>query len=85
MGYNYRMYRSGCPVIGWTYEADIHCNGHAIERFTVEGLLADDTVDSEGNPPNPIFRWDESGEYCRECIDDCIAGNLPTEYANIRD
>ena len=58
-------------VIGYAYEADIHCPDCAYERF---GKLLDesDTTDSEGNPIHPVFasdiHFDES-----ECCGDCFA------------
>ena len=47
-------------IIGWTYDADYHCNRHAIRRFG-EATLDEDTVDSEGNAIHPVFRWDTGG------------------------
>ena len=74
-------------IIGWTYDAACHCEGHAIKRFGRQPLIEGTATDSEGNAPHPIFQWSESGDggdYCDECLSDCITQELPTEYANLR-
>lgn len=57
-------------VIGYTYEASIHCEACARERF---GDRVDDvnTVDREGNPLHPVFSCDDEA---LECCDDCHEG-----------
>ena len=45
-------------VIAYTYEADYHCVSCAFDRFG-DMLDRDDAVDSEGNPPHPVFSTDE--------------------------
>jgi len=64
-------------IVGWTYDADIHCPACARERF---GDAIDNgsdfehdgpvPVDSEGNEIHPFFASDEAdpgGEYCGDC------------------
>ena len=56
-------------IIGYAYDADIHCtecaNGAGMDRPGV--------VDSEGNEPHPVFSIDEPGEsgcdHCGDCFD----------------
>jgi hypothetical protein len=59
-------------IIGYAYDADLHCVACATDRFKT--FLNDpDTQDSEGNPVHPAFAdegWDiDSGmpEYCGDC------------------
>lgn len=60
-------------IIGWTYDADIHCNDCALARFGAAVTLYPwdgRAKDSEGNEPHPIFASDEcgeTGEYCGDC------------------
>lgn len=49
-------------IIGYTYDADVHCRDCTHERFgrqLVSGYdplsAEDEPLDSEGNPINPIF------------------------------
>jgi hypothetical protein len=58
-------------IIGWAYEADLHCEMCAEARFPV---LATDPgapcEDSEGNDVYPIVACDEhpaEGEWCGTC------------------
>lgn len=58
-------------IIGWAYDADLHCDGCARERF---GAKLDDDEnapeDSEGNEVHPMFAGDEhdpAGEFCGDC------------------
>ena len=56
-------------VIGWAYEADLHCEDCARARFGAT-LDAPDTEDRDGNPVHPMFSTDEApaeGEYCGDC------------------
>lgn len=55
-------------VIGYAYEADIHCVSCTKKRFpNVEDN--DRLEDSEGNPIHPIFASDEGSdsEVCGDC------------------
>lgn len=58
-------------IIGWTYEADVHCNTCTRERFGPDiETLVPAPEDSEGNEIHPIFASDETdpaGEYCGDC------------------
>lgn len=58
-------------VIGYTYEADVHCLSCAFDRFG-DMLDRDDAIDSEGNSPHPIFDIDEGAEdeHCGDCGDE---------------
>ena len=61
-------------IIGYTYEAEMHCVRCAIERFSPgskhydfgQGLSG---TDREGNEIHPIFDIDEGSEdeYCGDC------------------
>ena len=53
-------------IIGFTYDADIHCIPCTVARF---GPIHDDLIDSEGNPVRPVFTWDElSDDVCGDCL-----------------
>lgn len=58
-------------IIGYTYDADIHCVGCAEKRFGagVDALGAEPKQDSEGNEVRPVFSTDEheSAPYCGDC------------------
>lgn len=61
-------------IIGWAYDADIHCNACARKRFGDDVETADPAPeDSEGNEIHPVFASDEidpTGEYCGDCGDE---------------
>lgn len=58
------MMRKVFEVIGYTYEADVHCPDCARKRFTDP----DHAEDREGNPVHPLFLGDvEEPEYCGDC------------------
>lgn len=52
-------------IIGYTYEADAHCQDCAHNRFH----RPHESTDNEGNPVHPMFSTDEylSSEYCGTC------------------
>ena len=53
-------------IIGWSYEADLHCTKCAEKA----GMTVDGVVDKEGNTPCPIFASDELDpgmDHCRDC------------------
>jgi hypothetical protein len=55
-------------VQAYQYDAAVHCVGCAKSRFGEE--LDSSAVDSEGNPPFPIFASDDfcpCGEWCLSC------------------
>jgi len=55
-------------IVGWAYEAGLHCNACAYDRF--KELLTSEEVakDGEGNPIRPLFVGDIQGdEYCGDC------------------
>lgn len=58
-------------IIGWTYEADVHCWECATRRFP---KLRNDPdarlIDREGNEVRPIFEIDEGA--CDEVCGDCF-------------
>lgn len=58
-------------IIGYTYEADVHCVACTVERFGEEpgrGWVREDAVDNEGNAVHPVFSWDvEQDEWCGTC------------------
>jgi len=53
----------------WTYEADCHCTDCAEAKFGPSlPEQSQDFIDSEGNPPHPVFSTDEhlhEGEDCQ--------------------
>jgi len=54
-------------IIGYSYEAALHCVDCARERFP---LLPNVAFDREGNQVRPVFSTDEpgdSGDYCDDC------------------
>lgn len=54
-------------VVGWAYEADVHCPNCAVERFGSKALDAG-VDDNEGNEVTPIFAGDcEEDESCGDC------------------
>lgn len=55
-------------VIGYAYDADLHCVGCAEKRFGDPDR--DGVTDSEGNPVHPLFSTEETrahGEHCGDC------------------
>lgn len=52
-------------VIGYTYNAGIHCLGCAVQA----GMDWDDMLDDDDNPPHPVFAGDEGveDESCEDC------------------
>jgi hypothetical protein len=68
-------------VIGYTYDADVHCidctqlaadvgilkREPPLVMKTDENGIAQDLVDSEGNPVHPIFGDAEQTEVCGDC------------------
>lgn len=54
----------------YTYEADQHCEAHAIDRFGEQALGDGTAEDGEGNPVGACFAWDEceDPDYCSECL-----------------
>lgn len=64
----------GTDIRAWMYDAAIHCPACATKRLSsavTEYPWPDTTaVDSEGNPPHPVFETDEipdDGEHCDTC------------------
>lgn len=62
-------YRKTYEIVGWAYEADLHCPTCAASRFGAK--LQDGRnppQDREGNPVHPVFLGDlEGSEYCGDC------------------
>ena len=62
------LFRKTFEIAGWAYEAGLHCNICAYDRFK-ELLTSEETpLDQEGNPLYPLFLGDLTGE---ECCSDC--------------
>lgn len=58
-------------IIGYVYEADLHCLDCAHDRFGAQSLADGSAVDTEDNPVSPIWDYDEiSGEapHCGDCF-----------------
>lgn len=57
-------------IIGWTFEADVHCVACAESRYP---RLADGNIrliDREGNECYPLFKWDDITDMsCGDCLD----------------
>lgn len=80
---------NAADVLCYTYDADYHCTACAIKRFgeqpgspIAHPWIADDSIDSDGNTPAPVFGdsewWDPTSEVrmhvlrccdCHEVID----------------
>jgi hypothetical protein len=60
-------------IVGYAYEADVHCVDCAVARFGSQQHWRD-AVDNEGNPIHPIFAGDEnaSEEVCGDCFEPLI-------------
>lgn len=55
-------------ILGWAYEADLHCYDCAEKRFGVKKLENGDAKDSEGNEVHPIFASNETIPFvCGTC------------------
>ncbi len=62
---------AGTDIIGYTYEAAVHCDSCAAERFGRCVCLHNDVhgEDTEGNDVEPIFVSDAGvdGFFCDDC------------------
>ena len=58
---NLLIWATNHDIIGFTYEADVHCIVHAIERFGAD-LDDDQTLDKEGNFVHRIYAQDDDGD-----------------------
>lgn len=63
------MYRKSFEVVGYAYEAAIHCVECAEKRFGAAALADGTAVDSEGNAVTAVF-LDGIGD--DESCDDCF-------------
>jgi hypothetical protein len=57
-------------IIGWAYDADLHCDSCTRARFPEANREIENVTDSEGNAVHPVFVSDEhapEGEYCGDC------------------
>ena len=56
-------------VVGYTYDADIHCPKCAAKRFSQKALDGDtdSETDNDGNTPKPIFADQADDESCGDC------------------
>ena len=61
------MFRKSFEVVGYAYDASIHCLNCARARF---GGQIDSAVDSEGNPVTPVFVDSVTADdYCDDCFE----------------
>ena len=72
------LYKS-YSVLGYTYEADIHCPGCTIDRFgeavTQHGIDDIPVTDTEGNPVYPLFAdQTEPWDVCGDCHTPILEG-----------
>ena len=62
-------FRKTFEIVAWDYEAGLHCNACAYDRF--KELLTSEEVplDKDGGPVRPILLKDVSGEeyHCSDC------------------
>lgn len=64
-------------IVGYAYEAALHCVGCAEKRFGQAALRDPDTKDNGGNPVHPLFLWN-TADYTNgdtgdpELCDDCF-------------
>ena len=76
--------------VGYVYDADTHCVGHAVQRFGQDRLadFAEPPTDFEGNEVTAVYSWemsnhhqDEDGDIvCSECVWDEVSSR-PLESA----
>jgi len=59
------MFRKSFEVVGYAYDASIHCLDCTRARF---GDQIDGAVDSEGNPVTPVFLDSVTDD---DCCNDC--------------
>ena len=75
-------YRKSYEVIGYYYEADLHCLDCAFYRFgvVVHSLDTSGVIDREGNSITPAFLGDEYESYphCGDCFE-------PLDYGEMHD
>jgi hypothetical protein len=64
-------YRKSFEVVGYTYDAALHCLDCTEDRFGIDLDNPDNPIeDSEGNPIHPIFLDSlEGGECCDDCFE----------------
>jgi hypothetical protein len=62
-------YRKTYEVVGYTYDADMHCVTCTTTRFGDKALSREILPnDSEGNPIHPVFLEEATNsDVCREC------------------
>ena len=62
-------FRKSYEVIGYAYEADLHCLDCTSARFKANAnRLNFIAIDSEGNTVSPIFLGEDHGEHCGDCL-----------------
>ena len=63
-------YRKSYEIVGWAYEAGVHCPSCAAKRFGAEvGVERASPVDRERNPVQPVFLGAADGEeLCADCL-----------------
>lgn len=56
-------------VVGYAYEADLHCTQCAEDRFGAAKLMDNENPpeDGEGNPVSPVFAGEDAYEQCDHC------------------
>lgn len=64
-------------IVGYTYDADMHCEACALARFP-ELAIGETATDSEENQTHPIFA-DSCGDddACGDCFRNLLTGDLP--------
>lgn len=58
-------------IVGYTYEADIHCTNCAVAEFGQTALDACEPIDDYGNYPVVVFRdmLEPGAENCGSCLE----------------
>jgi hypothetical protein len=62
--------RRADDIVGYAYEAALHCPKCAEKRFEGQWAEGHPGEDNEGNAPSPVFASDEEGEggdFCDDC------------------
>lgn len=60
-----------CHLIGYTYEADIHCPACARKAFPILGTPDITVIDREGNEIAAMYDWEDEGLYPIESCGTC--------------
>lgn len=54
-------------IVGYAYDADLHCLNCTTSRFGCSETDLHKCEDSEGNPVSPVFAGEDAYEQCDHC------------------